>query len=79
MTNKQKMNLTYETNIHIIFNMLIICRHQHKIHLLSKLVDSNFTIMQQLTTTWSHPHATHKIEGSKFILYLLVNKFNAHL
>ena len=59
--------------------MFVIPRHQHKVHLLSKLGEANFTVMQQLIANWSCPHATHKIEGSKlFILHLLANKFSIH-
>ena len=50
--------------LHILFiTGLLVSRHQHKVHLLSTLVEADFTAMQQLIVNWNTPHAVRKIQG----------------
>ena len=49
-----------------LLHLLLILRHQHKIHLLHGLVEANFTDMQQLTANWSTPRTVCKLEGMSY-------------
>ena len=61
--------------LHVLFiTGLLVSRHQHKVHLLSTLVEADFTAMQQLIVNWNTPHAVRKIQGMCYSWLLIVLK-----